>query len=180
MYKVFLIIFTVVQFLLFNTVWASLVVIEQNSDFKFLYTKYQQESLLYEAESIVERQLRNLGCEDVIARGEIAEEMYDPGFISWLFGERSKSARYRFSIQASCPDYMTVFQTYVSFAFHTSDISTVFYYGYYDDNLRKAEVGVIVDRWGELPKKEDFKSYKHCNGDWNDEQFNLLQEFFCK
>lgn len=180
MYKIFFVLWTIMQSLMLSTGYASVITIEQNSDFKFLYTQYQQENLLYEAEVIVEKQLRNLGCEDVIARGDITEEMYDPSFFAKIFGEKSKSARYRFSIQASCPDHIKTLQTYVSFAFHTSDIDTVFYYGYFDDMQGKIEVGTIVDRWDGFPKQESFNGYDHCQSDWNDTQYNLLQEFLCE
>lgn len=163
-----------------HMVRADLVYLTQDSDFKFMYTKTQQERLLYDAEVIVEKELKFLGCKDINVTSKITEEMYDPGFFQRLLGEKSKSAKYSFGIEADCPERLKALQTYVSFAFHTSDIDTVFYYGYYDNDNGKIEVNTVVHRWGQLPQREeDFKGYAHCNGDWRYSKFNLLQEFFC-
>lgn len=155
----------------------------QESDFRYMYTPQQQNRLLYEAEQIVEDTLLSIGCADVSAKGIVTEEAVEVSFINRLLGEKSKSARFKFEINAACPASIEALEAFVSFSFHRSDIDTVFYYAFVNSESNEFISSVIVDSWYSLPAEDkNFKGYIHCTEEWVDSKgkYELLSAAFCQ
>lgn len=166
-----------------NTAMASQdLQITQESDFRYMYHEGTQVQLLYEAENIVKNTLASIGCTQVNAKGVITEKMHDPNFFAQLFGDDSKSARFQFTINATCPSHVTRLEAFVSFAFHLADTDTVFYYAFLNSKTNEINSGVIIDSWHSLPKEyKDFTGDVHCTEDWaTAQEYQLLKSVFCQ